>query len=259
MMRFPANQRHWISVKQWVLVSSIMMSTQAIASPSPQGVTIEKIATGTAFCVDADGIFLTAHHVVKGRDAIALGQSGAEKFVKAQLMGFDADLDVALIKGSQPCKPFEIADWSTVPIGLDVVVLGYPSPTFLGRSLKITGGLISGYRRVADTVFQLSAAVQKGNSGGPVISLDGLLVGLVQRKLDALKMAERNGDLVQNVSYAVNAAALCRFLEANGMKCNAKPLAPSAEKKAHAIYEDHLRSTWMVMAFDGQRAAVQNP
>lgn len=242
-----------------ILTVALLMvaSDQAVARPSPHEATVATFSTGTAFCVSVDGIFLTAHHVIKDRDVIVLGQSDADNFVKAQIIGFDADLDVALLKINKPCKPLEFADWTSVPVGLDVVVLGYPSPSYLGRSLKITDGLISGHRRATDPVFQLSAAVQKGNSGGPVISLDGLLVGLVQRKLDALKMAERNGDLVQNVSYAVNAGALCRFLDSNGLVCNTKPLNHAAVKMAHVIYADNLGAIWMVLARDSKRAAAQ--
>ncbi|MFZ4551317.1 MAG: S1 family peptidase [Aquabacterium sp.] len=235
-----------VAVVLWLV--STLTSAQDVRPVQPASTYV----TGSAFCVAPNGLFATANHVIKGREVIFLGQSAADKFLRARLIKADADLDLALLQVQGSCRPVEIAEWSSVPIGLDVYVLGYPSPTYLGRSLKITNGLISGYRRSTDMLFQLSAAVQKGNSGGPVFSPDGLVVGVVERKLDALKMAEKNGDLVQNVSYAIQSASLCRFLKSNGVDCAPKQVDPKARKMSHQIYADNLATTWIVIARDSK-------
>lgn len=252
MICFTRIQHGWLGLTGCVSVALCLVSTVARAQEVRPAQPTSTYVTGTAFCVAQSGLFLTAHHVIKGREVIFLGQSSADKFARARLVKSDAEMDLALLQVQGGCRPVEIAEWSSVPIGLDVYVLGYPSPTYLGRALKITSGLISGYRRSTDGMFQLSAAVQKGNSGGPVFSPEGLVVGMVERKLDALKMAEKNGDLVQNVSYAINSASLCRFLKSNSVDCNPKSVDPNARKMSHQIYADNLATTWIVIARDSK-------
>lgn len=80
--------------------------------------------------------------------------------------------------------------------------------------------------------IQVSAPVQSGNSGGPLLDQSGNLVGVVTAKLNALKVAMRAGDLPQNVNFAVKAAILSAFLDANRVAYTlgvtaATPLAPA--------------------------------
>jgi serine protease Do len=63
--------------------------------------------------------------------------------------------------------------------------------------------------------LQISAPVQSGNSGGPLVDGAGNVVGVVTAKLDAIKMAEAQGDLPQNVNFAVKASLATSFLDAN--------------------------------------------
>ena len=63
--------------------------------------------------------------------------------------------------------------------------------------------------------IQISAAVQPGNSGGPVLDEAGRLVGVIEGKLDALKVARVTGDIPQNVNFAIRTSTLVNFLEAN--------------------------------------------
>ena len=66
--------------------------------------------------------------------------------------------------------------------------------------------------------LQISTPVQPGNSGGPLLDQSGNLVGVVSAKLDALKMmVATNGDIPQNVNFAIKASIAANFLEANGV------------------------------------------
>ena len=64
-------------------------------------------------------------------------------------------------------------------------------------------------------MFQLTAPVQRGNSGGPVLGPNGALLGMVVAKLDAIGAAQATGDLPQNVNYAVHAAVVRALLDLN--------------------------------------------
>ena len=63
--------------------------------------------------------------------------------------------------------------------------------------------------------IQISASIQPGNSGGPVLDEAGRLVGVIEGKLDALKTVKANGDIPQNVNFAIRASTLANFLEIN--------------------------------------------
>jgi S1-C subfamily serine protease len=66
-------------------------------------------------------------------------------------------------------------------------------------------------------ILQITAPVQPGNSGGPLLDMAGNVVGIVTAKLDAIKTAQLTGDLPQNVNFAINAAVVRAFLDANGI------------------------------------------
>jgi hypothetical protein len=65
--------------------------------------------------------------------------------------------------------------------------------------------------------MQITAPVQPGNSGGPLLDMSGNVVGVVVAKLDALKVAEVTGDIPQNVNFAINASVARTFLDAQSV------------------------------------------
>lgn len=78
-------------------------------------------------------------------------------------------------------------------------------------------------------LLQISATVQPGNSGGPLLDEGGRVIGVVVSKLDALKVAEITGDLPQNVNFAISGAVVRAFLEGQGVAyataASTKPLS----------------------------------
>ncbi len=174
---------------------------------------------GTGFVVSDQGHVVTAWHVVRDKSQVLLGPEGKNRFVVAQVLKVDEKNDLALLKSRLLRPPLPIARWEDVPVGLEALVIGYPQPRFLGLSRKVTEGIINGERGEgsAEGHFQLSAEVQKGNSGGPVLAPDGTVVGVVSAKLNALGVAERTKDLTQNVNYALKSTALHKFLESAGI------------------------------------------
>lgn len=96
-----------------------------------------------------------------------------------------------------------------------------------------TGNLSSLSGMGGDTRFlQITAPVQPGNSGGPMLDAAGNLMGVVVSKLDAIKLAKITGDMAQNVNFAIHANVLRTFLDTNNVDYESassnQPLAPTA-------------------------------
>jgi S1-C subfamily serine protease len=96
---------------------------------------------------------------------------------------------------------------------------GYPLGQLLGSGLKVTTGVVSGLAGPGGGrgLFQLSAPIQPGNSGGPVVDASGALIGVTSAKLDELKVAEATGIFPQNINFAVPVTVLQSFLDENGV------------------------------------------
>jgi S1-C subfamily serine protease len=98
----------------------------------------------------------------------------------------------------------------------------------LSTSGNFTLGNITALTGMGDDsrFMQVSAPVQSGNSGGPLLDQNGNLVGVVTAKLNALKVALKDGDLPQNVNFAVKSAILATFLDSNRVSFQAGTTAP---------------------------------
>jgi S1-C subfamily serine protease len=211
---------------------------QNIANPSPQ--TPPQISLGTGFVV-ADGYLLTAMHVVRDKDSIWVGPIDGKRWVKAELLKYDNQLDLALLKANVSATPLSFTQWSEVPIGLEVTLIGFPQPRLQGLSKKITQGLINGNRSDRNEsfdlgFFQFSAETQVGNSGGPVLAPDGLVVGMVQKKLNALDVAERTKDLPVNVSYGLKSSEILNFLKDTPVTPSIKSLSLNTYLRPYQIF-----------------------
>ncbi len=122
----------------------------------------------------------------------------------------------------------------TVHQGDAVAVYGFPLPGVLAPGNNITFGNITALAGPADnsSLLQISAPVQPGNSGGPVLDEAGNVVGIVVSKLNALRVATATKDIPQNVNFAIKASVLADFLAAHNVAFSpgamARKLTPSA-------------------------------
>mgnify|MGYP005629668057 FL=1 len=167
-----------------------------------------KQSTGTGFIVSADGYILTNNHVVAGCKEVHI------KPLVVPVVATDAKRDLALLKVGANFKRFATFRDGAIRKGESVVVAGFPLHGVLASDLKITTGTVSGLAGPGNnaTLLQLSAPIQKGNSGGPLLDLSGHVIGVVVSKLDALKMARATGDIPQNVNFAIKGDVAHAFL-----------------------------------------------
>jgi serine protease Do len=181
---------------------------------------------GTAFLVSSGGDFLTNNHVVKGCASVSIDG------LAATVVATDEAFDLALLRVS-PAPAVEPAQFAEKPARLnsDVTVIGYPLPDLLG-GLNVTRGSVTSLKGIAgDGVrMQISAPVQPGNSGGPVVNAASQVVGVVVSKLDAQMVADATGDIPQNINFAIRAEIAKLFLYQNGVEPveaeDAAPLLP---------------------------------
>jgi TPR repeat protein len=188
----------------------------AVAISAPHSITSAATAsatpdsTGTGIRIGR-GMFVTNHHVIEGCRRVRInGQS-------AQIGPADHRVDLALLSAEVP-GPIAGLRGPRALVGETISVAGYPLRGLLSGFQMTTGTLssLSGVR--GDTTrFQITAPVQAGNSGGPVLDSAGRLIGIVVSKLNALKTAEVTGDIPQNVNFAIHINTLRSFLDASGI------------------------------------------
>jgi S1-C subfamily serine protease len=179
-----------------------------------------RAGTGTGFIVSPEGHFVTNYHVIQGAKAIRV--MGVDK--PSRLISFDPANDLALLKlpdtkGPMPAYArFRPVD-QPVRMGEQVIVLGYPLRNVLAAGPNVTVGNVSALAglRNDSRFLQFTAPIQNGNSGSPLLDAKGNVIGMVTSKMNALKAADKLGDIPQNVNFALHADVIKRFLESKNL------------------------------------------
>lgn len=170
------------------------IKTEAAGGSNMFGQTISRPVSGTGFIVSEDGYILTNNHVVEGAaksgfPVTVIFYDGSE--YDARIVGVEGDdSDVALLKiDASGLNPVKLGDSDTMQVGEDAYVVGNP----LGElTYTMTTGIISALDReisvesnTAISMFQLDAAINSGNSGGPVYNAYGEVIGIVTAKFSS--------------------------------------------------------------------------
>jgi serine protease Do len=137
-------------------------------------------ARGSGFIISADGYIVTNNHVVKGATAVSITLDDGTT-LKAKVVGHDSKTDLALLKVSSKNKlPFiELGESNDVQVGQWVIAVGNP----YGLGGTVTAGIVSARGRDIgegpyDSFIQVDAPINRGNSGGPLFTQDGKVVGV---------------------------------------------------------------------------------
>jgi S1-C subfamily serine protease len=194
---------------------------------------------GTGFFV-GDGMVVTNAHVVKGCSEVSIGPP--ERRVTARVIARDGDNDLALLRAATYPTAVAVLRLS-VRQGEAVTAYGYPLPGLLSSGGNLTTGNITALSGIGDDsrFLQISAPVQPGNSGGPLLDGGGNVVGIVEGKLNAIKVATAIGDVPQNVNFAIKASVMATFLDSNGVNYRTGQLG--AGRSPADIGEDARRFT----------------
>jgi hypothetical protein len=194
-----------------------VIPTPPAIAPRPPDPKPHAASSGTGFFVSRAGHLLTNAHVVQ--ECATIEVNGPNGLVTARLLAQDRTNDLALLKAE--ITPVKVAAMRTgVRLGEAVAAFGYPLSGMLSTSGNFTLGNVTALTGLADDsrYFQISVPVQPGNSGGPLVDASGNLIGVVSAKLNALKvMVATNGDIPQNVNFAIKGSLAGSFLESNGV------------------------------------------
>jgi S1-C subfamily serine protease len=172
-----------------------------------------QVSSGTGFVVASRRI-MTNHHVVDGCTEMSARLPNGQE-IPATVIASDATRDLAVLRteaDTGPILPFRGA--ATVRRGEGVVTYGFPLAGLLSSGPTLTTGEVSALAGLADNPrhIQISAPVQPGNSGGPLLDMRGQVIGVVVSKLNAGQVARQTGDIPQNVNFAVKHTEALDFL-----------------------------------------------
>lgn len=213
-------------------------STSSNGKPSKQG-------AGTAFAMSSEGHVLTNYHVINGCTEVKIvGREGNAKVITS-----DSVNDLALLQLPGKTKDFASlnSDLGKQRQGEDIIVFGYPLNWVLSSGGNLTLGTISAITGLGNNTnqLQITAPIQPGSSGSPVMDKKGNVVGMVSMKLSDSKMAKATGQVGQNVNFAVNGQTVKAFLDANKVPYKTGGGFFSREKSNADIAEE--ASKWTVL------------
>ena len=168
-------------------------------------------STGTGFAIGKGDVLVTNEHVIS--DCSRIVATNGDETYDARVVARDAANDLAALRLPNARIPALPLSTGTEDLGGEITVLGYPLTSILGNEMRITTGVISSLSGIRGDRkhLQVSAAVQPGNSGGPVLDSWGNVSGVVVAKLGSRFSGE-------NVNFAIRVAILRSFLEIHGLE-----------------------------------------
>ena len=216
-----------------------------IAKKPPPKKALEPISgsIGSGFFVSKLGHIVTNEHVVRECGSVTVGDN-ANKQVRASVLETDQRNDLALLRISStqmasaetkslisklnvqklglklvPLASGGLMRSDDIELGERVLVSGFPYGELYSNTIKVTGGMVSAVKGMGDdsAQFQMDAAVQPGNSGGPIYDENGNIVGAVVAQLNKLKVAKAIGSLPENVNFGIKASTVRQFLTSAGL------------------------------------------
>jgi putative serine protease PepD len=182
-----------------------------ISAQTPQGT-----ATGSGFVVSSDGKIITNEHVVDGATAVTVKLGTGGQTLSAQVLAADASKDLALLKvDGTDLKHLDLGDSSSLQVGDAVYAIGNP----YGLDHTLTSGIVSALNREIEApdgtpisgVVQTDAALNPGNSGGPLLDGDGKVVGVNSQIASSGSSEGATGGNV-GIGFAIPARTVADFV-----------------------------------------------
>ena len=179
-----------------------------------------EIASGTGFLINNKGYFVSNNHVVDICREIKTQKNG--DIFKVRILATDEVNDLALGKIDSTNNDFLLLSSEGGALGEEIIVSGFPFQGVLSESVKITKGVISSLSGPGNnySLLQIDAAVQPGNSGGPILNQRGEAVGVTVSKADAFAFLSKFSTLPENVNFGIKIETVKSFLKANNVSLN---------------------------------------
>ena len=180
----------------------------------PKGPPVDE--QGSGFVISPDGYVLTCAHVVENYSNATIWVQG-QRYL-CTVADCDTNLDLALLKvqgDHPPFHPLAIGFGHRYSLGESVYTMGFPLTQVLGVSPRLDNGLVNAEVGMNDDTnyVQISVPVQPGNSGGPLMTANGQVIGVIVATLNPVNVLEQTGGaLPQNVNFAIKLSSVDKFL-----------------------------------------------
>ena len=196
---------------------AIRRSLAVHPDPVPKGTRMVRI--GTAFFIDADGRLVTNNHVVDACAAMIVETTGGDR-LPAKVLAVDVMHDLALLQVA--AKSPAVARFRTeaaTPPGAFVAAVGYPDQGLPPREPIVTAGVLE---RPAESPtlgerLVIHANIEPGDSGSPLLEQHGLVIGVMNAKINTVSVYRRTGRVVSDVGLGIPLPAVLDFLKRNGV------------------------------------------
>ncbi len=216
-----------------ILASASFLDDKDQTRPTEKGTT-----TGTGIVLNALGDVLTNHHVAGDCETLDVTIDGNR--YSADVIASDAANDLAVLKtGANPQQIAVFRASKSLNLAEPVMVLGFPLRGLLADQVNATSGDITALAGINgdSRQLQISAPVQPGNSGGPVVDMSGNVVGIATSKLSASFVLKHTGTIPENINFAIKSSTAFGMLDSYNIQyqvdSTVTPLAkPEVAKKA---------------------------
>jgi len=209
-----------------------------------------RLITGSGVLVDQGRRIITNRHVVaEGRNFYVRNALGDMSAARIEKMGSNDDLAVLVLdKAFLADKALRPDQFAKARSGASIAVMGFPLTDMLGANTpSITNGIVSKATGMRDNIetFQVSAKMNKGNSGGAVFDQAGNLVGIAVGKLDLVKIMQGEGFLPEDVNFAIHSERIGQLGITTRMN--------SASGKALSLEELYQQNIGIVVMIAGEK------
>lgn len=205
--------------------------------------------TGTGFFVSTNGHLVTNYHVIEDSTEVII-VTVDKRELEAKIIKADPVNDVVLLRVETTTKPLLFSEQPSHSKGEEVFTLGYPLTMIQGQEQKATFGRISSLSGMSDDIrfMQIDAPVQHGNSGSPLINMNGQVIGVITATLDQIEILKASGSIPQNVNYALKSDYVIPLLRYGLRNMPAKPLSIKSPQKVTDLIKIAEPSVVMIIA-----------
>ena len=205
-------------------------------------------SSGTGFFVTNSGHIVSNNHVVDSCSAVKVHYKGDVSVAK--ILAVDRSNDLALMKIDSNTNDFFNISNEDATLMTDIYVAGYPFGQSVSSSIKVTKGVVSGLSGLGDNYsnMQIDAALQPGNSGGPIFTKEGDIVGVAVSKLDYAIALKTFGSIPENINFGIKSSVVKAFVKSNNIKLPERDMTYSEDVGSKIQNATVYLDCWMTAA-----------
>ena len=206
-------------------------------------------SNGTGFFINKDAYLVSNYHVVEKCQYVGAAIDGDLFNVRVMASDIVNDLIVGKVEDLDQSSYLPLSAEGAY-LGDDIIAAGYPLADKLSDSLKVTRGIVSSMSGMNNNYseYQIDAAVQGGNSGGPLIDNSGNVVGVVVSQLNKYRLLIEEETIPENVNFAVKSQNLENFLKANSIDYETKRSGNAIQNRL--VAKSAQDATMMLLCFN---------